>query len=163
MHVTVLALPGFTIIQDGATTDMIPIYVSIVILACVLLFIIPIILLRGSKKSRSQDMADLKETLNVVRDVWEKTSPEKKARIEDAVHTNLQRILTVPGCVVTYEPDALHGLVNRFLDPDKIDRKLTEILTANPHAELRQYEKVLGIKIINVERKDASSAGQIWT
>jgi hypothetical protein len=111
-----------------------------------------------------EGIADVKKQVKKTWAMYEALPPDDRKEFDEAIKKNLpfQRVLTFPGCVVTYEPAALHGLISRLFDPSKIDRKLGEILSANPNADLTRYEEALGIKIIDVQRQGQISAGDIF-
>ena len=72
------------------------------------------------------------------------------------------RIITVKDIIVSYEHrydsiQALRGIVT----PSSIQEKITEVLTANPDADLRELENALGIKVISVQRKGRTTSSGI--
>ncbi len=70
-----------------------------------------------------------------------------------------QSIMTVNDIVVAYENryDSIQNLIRGILSPTSIREKITEILTANPDANLRELENALGIRVISVQRKGRPS------
>lgn len=59
-----------------------------------------------------------------------------------------QRIFTLPGIIITFEPNDFHGF-----NDDLVERQLKTILAAYPGADIRKHEKALGIRIIDVQRR----------
>jgi hypothetical protein len=113
--------------------------------------------------TQEQHNAQIKESWSNLVNSWRTMSPDEKKELltktTDLVSriVPIQKVVTFPGCVVTYEPAALYGF-----DHAKIEEKLTAILQANPNADLTQYEQALGIKIVKVQRKGDSADGGIW-
>lgn len=79
-----------------------------------------------------------------------------------------KRVMIVNDIVVAYEHqyDSIQNLIRGFLKPAEIQQKITEVLTANPDADLVPLEGSLGIKVISVQRKGKEkkgpSAGSIY-
>jgi len=65
------------------------------------------------------------------------------------------QVMTVNDIVVAYEHqyDTIQNLIRGFRRPYLIQDKITEILTANPDADLVPLESSLGIKVISVQRR----------
>lgn len=64
-------------------------------------------------------------------------------------------VITVNDIVVAYEHqyDSIQNLIRGFNKPEAIQKQITELLTANPDADLVPLESALGIKVISVQRK----------
>ncbi len=79
-----------------------------------------------------------------------------------------KRVMTVNDIVVAYEHryDSIQNLIRGVRSPSEIQKKITEVLTANPDADLVPLEGALGIKVISVQRKgrdrNTPSAGGIY-
>jgi len=91
--------------------------------------------------------------------------PEDAVNHSTEVDTFIERsipnksVMAVNDVVVAYEHryDSIQALIRGLLEPKAIQEKITEVLTANPDADLVPLESSLGIKVISVQRKGRQS------
>src|ERR1017187_3904276 len=87
-----------------------------------------------------------------VKDAWNAIPDDAKKQLIGLIPALLpiQKIVTCSHCVVIYQPAGLHGLKHEI-----VEQKIRAIMDASPNADLAKYEAALGVKIINIDRKQS--------
>ena len=102
---------------------------------------------KAREEVRRKHREELKASWEAVKKSFREMPPENKEKLVQSLTPS--RILIVGSTVVCYRA----FFPKLILASYSTDRKISEILTANPDADLKKMESALGIEIVSVQRK----------